>query len=147
MVHKSPRTGDPSNLWTVSNAPHPYRHPEAKAVKERCGIGTQRVVAPRRQFLVNGSRWVKRRHPRALALGRNELEAERRQLRAQLPGSDAVAVALHANAAERYRQMVADVHAALTKSDGSRWGLGPHLPDAGSFIDRPTCIYPEGFNI
>lgn len=50
------------------------------------------------------------------------LEAERRQLLMQLSaGKDADAVALHPNAAEQYRQKVADVRAALTKGDeGSR---------------------------
>jgi site-specific DNA recombinase len=57
--------------------------------------------------------------PRALALRLNELEAERRALLAQMPGRENDAIALHPNAAERYRQKVADVHAALTKGDGA----------------------------
>src|SRR5262245_46634008 len=56
--------------------------------------------------------------PRALALRLNELEAERRALLAQVPsGKETDAIALHPNAAERYRQKVAHVHAALTKGD------------------------------
>ncbi len=55
--------------------------------------------------------------PRALALRLNELEAERRALLAQMPGKETDTIALHPNAAERYRQKVADVHAALTKGD------------------------------
>ena len=56
--------------------------------------------------------------PRALALRLNDLEAERRALLAQMPlGRETDAIALHPNAAERYRQKVADVHAALTKGD------------------------------
>jgi hypothetical protein len=35
MVHKFCWTGDPSNLWMVSNAPHPYRHPEAFLARVR----------------------------------------------------------------------------------------------------------------
>lgn len=56
--------------------------------------------------------------PRALALRLNGLEAERRALLTQVPlGQEGDAIALHPNAAQRYRQKVADVHAALTKGD------------------------------
>jgi hypothetical protein len=57
---------------------------------------------------------------RALALRLNELEAERRALLAQMPpGRESDAIALHPNAAERYKQKVADVHAALKKGDSA----------------------------
>jgi DNA invertase Pin-like site-specific DNA recombinase len=56
--------------------------------------------------------------PRALAQRLNDLEAERRALLPQIPSAkESDAIAVHPNAAERYRQKVADVHAALTKGD------------------------------
>jgi hypothetical protein len=56
--------------------------------------------------------------PRSLALRINELEAERRAVEARLPsrGADEV-LTLHPKTAERYKQRVADIHAALSKGD------------------------------
>ena len=56
--------------------------------------------------------------PRSLASRLNELEAERREIvqrAAASRGGDVVA--LHPNAADRYRAKVADIHAALSKGD------------------------------
>ena len=54
--------------------------------------------------------------PRSLALRINELEAERRAIEARLPSRDADEVlTLHPKTAERYKQRVADIHAALSK--------------------------------
>jgi hypothetical protein len=56
--------------------------------------------------------------PRSLALRINELEAERRAIEARLPSRDADEVlTLHPKTAERYKQRVADIHAALSKGD------------------------------
>jgi len=56
--------------------------------------------------------------PRWLALRINELEAERRAIEARLPSRDGDEVlTLHPKTAERYKQRVADIHAALSKGD------------------------------
>lgn len=56
--------------------------------------------------------------PRSLADRINELEAERRSVEARLPsrGADEV-LTLHPRTAERYKQRVAEIHAALSKGD------------------------------
>jgi hypothetical protein len=57
--------------------------------------------------------------PRSLALRINELEAERRAIEARLPSRDANEVlTLHPKTAERYKQLVAEIHATLSKGAG-----------------------------
>ena len=56
--------------------------------------------------------------PRSLALRINALEAERRDIEAKLAsGQSPDTLAYHPRIAERYRQKVADIHAALSKGD------------------------------
>ena len=56
--------------------------------------------------------------PRSLALRINALEAERRDIEAKLAsGPSPDTLAYHPRIAERYRQKVADIHAALSKGD------------------------------
>src|SRR5581483_376895 len=104
----------------VAKAVEAYRIERARLAKERA---KQRRNAERDLAAIDRkitgviAMGEKGGDPRALALRLNELEAERRALLAQMPGKETDTIALHPNAAERYRQKVADVHAALTKGD------------------------------
>ena len=58
--------------------------------------------------------------PRSLAARINALEAERREIEARLAfGPSVDTLAYHPRIADRYRQKVADIHAALSKGDAA----------------------------
>ena len=87
-------------------------HSKTKREAERDLGGVVRKIATVIRAIENGG------DPRTLALRINELEAERRQIEAKIAsGGTPAALAFHPRIAERYRQKVADIRAALSKGD------------------------------
>ena len=85
---------------------------KTKREAERDLAGVVRKIATVITAIENGG------DPRTLALRVNELEAERRQIETRIAsGGMAATLTFHPRIAERYRQKVADIRAALSKGD------------------------------